>query len=179
MKKTLIVFSLLVMAVFLLSGNCFAKGQVLVYGTTEKVTDMDPCNAYDFHTWEIFYNIYQGLMSYPAGKTNLVPGLADERRELTEVAVRRLQELRVLIRDGTAELSPWLSIAPESARLVGTTLGSWNALKPLLLAFREVPSVTLSGALSPMRTNALDLTRVARAIAILLRYGAIGDEADK
>ena len=49
----------------------------LVYGTTEKVTDMDPANAYDFHTWEIFYNIYQGLVGYPAGKTNLVPKLAE------------------------------------------------------------------------------------------------------
>ena len=77
MKKAIIVFSLLVMAVFLLSGNSFAKSQALVYGTTEKVSDMDPCNAYDFHTWEIFYNIYRGLMSYPPGKTNLVPGLAE------------------------------------------------------------------------------------------------------
>jgi len=48
----------------------------LVYGTTEKVIDLDPANAYDFHTWEIFYNIYQGLLRYPPGKTNLVPGLA-------------------------------------------------------------------------------------------------------
>jgi len=56
-----------------------AKGfaQTLVYGTTEKVIDMDPANAYDFHTWEIFYNIYQGLLRYPPGKTNLVPGLAE------------------------------------------------------------------------------------------------------
>ena len=28
--------------------------KVLVYGTTEKVSDMDTANAYDFHTWEIF-----------------------------------------------------------------------------------------------------------------------------
>src|SRR4030067_1036191 len=52
--------------------------EVVVYGTTEKVTDMDPANAYDFHTWEIFYNIYQGLMGYPAGKPNLVPNLAEK-----------------------------------------------------------------------------------------------------
>jgi peptide/nickel transport system substrate-binding protein len=58
------------------ASNSFAK-VTLVYGTTEKVTDMDPANAYDFHTWEIFYNIYQGLMGYPAGKTNLVAGLAE------------------------------------------------------------------------------------------------------
>jgi peptide/nickel transport system substrate-binding protein len=50
--------------------------ETLVYGTTEKVIDMDPANAYDFHTWEIFYNIYQGLLRYPPGKTNLVAGLA-------------------------------------------------------------------------------------------------------
>ncbi|MEW5724691.1 MAG: ABC transporter substrate-binding protein [Thermodesulfobacteriota bacterium] len=49
----------------------------LVYGTTERVTDMDPANAYDFHTWEIFYNIYGGLMGYEAGKTELVPQLAE------------------------------------------------------------------------------------------------------
>jgi peptide/nickel transport system substrate-binding protein len=56
--------------------QAFAKKQTLVYGTTEKVTDMDPASSYDFHTWEIFYNIYQGLLRYPPGKTNLVPGLA-------------------------------------------------------------------------------------------------------
>jgi peptide/nickel transport system substrate-binding protein len=61
--------------VFFASGS-FAR-VTLVYGTTEKVTDMDPANAYDFHTWEIFYNIYQGLLGYPPGKTNLVPGLAE------------------------------------------------------------------------------------------------------
>ncbi len=54
----------------------FAK-VTLVYGTTEKVIDMDPAQAYDFHTWEIFYNIYEGLLEYPAGKTDLVPGLAE------------------------------------------------------------------------------------------------------
>jgi len=62
------------LAVFPVKG--FAK-DTLVYGTTEKVTDMDPCHAYDFHTWEIFYNIYQGLLKYPPGKTNIVPGLAE------------------------------------------------------------------------------------------------------
>jgi peptide/nickel transport system substrate-binding protein len=49
----------------------------LVYGTTEKVTDMDPANAYDFHTWEIFQNIYQGLVAYTPGTTTLVPALAE------------------------------------------------------------------------------------------------------
>ncbi|MBW2305256.1 MAG: peptide ABC transporter substrate-binding protein, partial [Deltaproteobacteria bacterium] len=55
----------------------FARSETIVYGTTEKVIDMDPANAYDFHTWEIFYNIYQGLLTYPPGSTELTPCLAE------------------------------------------------------------------------------------------------------
>ncbi len=62
---------------FIPTGGFAAAGDTIVYGTTEKVSDMDPAKAYDFHTWEIFYNVYQGLLSYPAGKTNLVPALAE------------------------------------------------------------------------------------------------------
>jgi len=49
----------------------------LVYGTTEKATDMDPASAYDFHTWEIFQNISTGLLAYKPGTTELVPALAE------------------------------------------------------------------------------------------------------
>ncbi|MEJ2166016.1 MAG: ABC transporter substrate-binding protein [Desulfobacterales bacterium] len=74
--KLALVCLMAVCLVFIASSS-FAARVTLVYGTTEKVTDMDPANAYDFHTWEIFYNIYQGLLGYPPGKTNLVPGLAE------------------------------------------------------------------------------------------------------
>ena len=58
MKK--IIVTLVLLLLFSITG--FATGGVeatttLVYGTTEKVTDMDPAHAYDFHTWEIFQNI--------------------------------------------------------------------------------------------------------------------------
>ena len=61
MKKLLLVATCLALVGLLLPANTVA-GTTLVYGTTERVTDMDPANAYDFHTWEIFYNIYQGLL---------------------------------------------------------------------------------------------------------------------
>jgi peptide/nickel transport system substrate-binding protein len=48
----------------------------LVYGTTDKVSDMDPASAYDFHTWEIFQNVSCGLLAYTPGTTKIVPGLA-------------------------------------------------------------------------------------------------------
>jgi peptide/nickel transport system substrate-binding protein len=65
------------------AGAAFAAGDMemeqatLVYATTEKITDVDPANAYDFHTWEIFQNINRGLLAYKPGTTELIPGLAE------------------------------------------------------------------------------------------------------
>ena len=69
--KKLLVFGLAVL-MLLSFGTMVNARTTLVYGTTEKVIDMDPANAYDFHTWEIFYNIYQGLYKYKIGETTLV-----------------------------------------------------------------------------------------------------------
>ena len=78
MKKILILSVLLIaFAAFSFAGGQQDETKVLVYGTTEKVTDMDTAHAYDFHTWEIFQNIYQGLLAYEPGTTELIPGLAE------------------------------------------------------------------------------------------------------
>jgi peptide/nickel transport system substrate-binding protein len=51
----------------------------LIIGTTDKLTgSIDSAQAYDFHTWEIFQNMSQGLLTYKPGTTELVPGLAAE-----------------------------------------------------------------------------------------------------
>jgi len=74
MKKLVFLF----LAAALVFASCGKDTQgALVYGTTEKVTDMDTANAYDFHTWEIFQNINQGLLTYKPGTTEVVPGLAE------------------------------------------------------------------------------------------------------
>ena len=70
------LFTLLLVLGLAFSVSAVWAQTTLVYGTTEKVTDMDPANAYDFHTWEIFQNIYQGLVAYAPGTTDLVPALA-------------------------------------------------------------------------------------------------------
>lgn len=77
MRWTKVLLSLSLIAVLTLSSLSAFAAATIVYGTTERVTDMDPANAYDFHTWEIFRNIYAGLMAYPPGETELVPGLAE------------------------------------------------------------------------------------------------------
>jgi peptide/nickel transport system substrate-binding protein len=105
-KLTIIVVIVVLVAValyFLLKPKVpVVEKTSLIYGTTEKVTDMDPANAYDFHTWEIFYNIYQGLLGYPAGKTDLVPQLA-EKYEIVDDGKGYIFTLRkgVQFSDGT------------------------------------------------------------------------------
>ena len=86
MKKAGRILVLLTVAAMMLTAACSkqkdekttAKTSVktIVYGTTDKVSDMDPANAYDVHTWEVFYNIDRGLLAYTPGTTDIIPGLA-------------------------------------------------------------------------------------------------------
>jgi len=90
MKKALLILLLVFLAVGMLFVGCKPKEEAaeaapaeevqdtLVYATTDKISDMDPANAYDFHTWEIFQNIGSGLLRYKPGTTDLIPGLATE-----------------------------------------------------------------------------------------------------
>jgi len=73
MKRLLLILALVILA----AGVVVGAGKTIVYGTTEKMTNLDPAEAYDFHTWEIFYNVYQGLLNYTPGTTQIVPGMAE------------------------------------------------------------------------------------------------------
>lgn len=69
----------LAVTVALAFASCARKpvSETMIIGTTDKVIDMDTANAYDFHTWNIMFNIYQGLWAYEPGTTDLVPALAE------------------------------------------------------------------------------------------------------
>ncbi len=54
-----------------------AKETKIVIGVTDKVTDLDPANAYDFYTWEVLSNIMEGLVKYKPGTTQIVPAIAE------------------------------------------------------------------------------------------------------
>jgi len=51
--------------------------EVIILGTIDKITVLDPAKAYDFFTWEVLNNIGEGLLKYKPGTTELVPGLAE------------------------------------------------------------------------------------------------------
>ncbi len=80
--------SVLLLALALILAGCAAEKKVsekttpkpskeIVIGVTDKITELDPANAYDFYTWEVLNNIMGGLMRYKPGTTQLEPYLAE------------------------------------------------------------------------------------------------------
>ena len=48
----------------------------IIMGTTDTAIHFDPANAYDLHSWNIIYNVYDELMTITPGGNKPVPSLA-------------------------------------------------------------------------------------------------------
>ncbi len=81
-SRLVLIFTGLLVAALLL--GCAQQPQekpttvkTITIGVTDKITELDPANAYDFYTWEVMNNIMGGLMRYKPGTTELEPYLAE------------------------------------------------------------------------------------------------------
>ncbi len=88
-----------------------AEKKVIIIGTTDRVTDLDPANAYDFFTWEVLSNIAEGFFKYEPTTLELKPALAEsyEVQEGGKVWVLKLRK-GLKFRDGTeltADVVKW------------------------------------------------------------------------
>jgi len=84
----------------------------LIIGTTDTVTDLDPGETYDFHTWEIFHNMADTLLVYVPGTTDLQPGLAEDFPDVSDDGLEYTFKLKPGLKftDGTplnAEVVKW------------------------------------------------------------------------
>ena len=143
--------------------------ETLVYATTDKVSDMDPANAYDFHTWELFRNIGRGLLSYKPGTTQIVPGLATEYsvNDAGDVYTFTLRE-GVNFSDGTpfnAEAVKWsidrvINIAGDPSWLVSDFVDSVDVVDEYTVRFNLqgpvgfFPDLVATVPYFPMNPNA-------------------------
>ncbi len=59
------------------NGGGGASGEPWILGTTESVTAMDPAGSYDFGSWNLQYNIFEQLLTIPAGETEPVGDAAE------------------------------------------------------------------------------------------------------
>ncbi len=113
LKRALVSFLLvLVLLAGLVPVAMAQEGETLIIGTTDKVTDLDPAETYDFHTWEIFYNVSGTLLTYIPGTTELQPDLAADFPTASEDGLEWTFKLRegLVFPDGTpcdAEAVKW------------------------------------------------------------------------
>jgi peptide/nickel transport system substrate-binding protein len=116
--KTILALASLFLLVGMLAAQCPPAGtpvetpSQLIIGTTDKVTDLDPANSYDFHTWEIHHNTADTLLVYKAGTTDLMPGLAEAMPSISSDGLEYTFKLRPNLKfgDGTpcnAEAVKW------------------------------------------------------------------------
>jgi peptide/nickel transport system substrate-binding protein len=66
-------------------GGSGGSGKPIVVGTTDSIeltkknpAPLDPATAYDSATWNVFYNTFQMLLTYPRGSTTPTPDAAKE-----------------------------------------------------------------------------------------------------
>jgi len=139
-----------------------APVEPLIIGTTDSVTQLDPAQTYDFHTWEIFHNTADTLLTYIAGTSDLQPGLAEDMPEVSEDGLEYTFKLREGLKftDGTpldAEAVKWsidrvVVIAGDPNWLVTSFVESVEVIDELTVKFKlldPVPYFSLLVATTP------------------------------
>lgn len=58
------------------SGGSSSSGKTIVLGTTDQPSVLDPAGAYDLPDWNIIYNVFQTLLTIPAGGNTPIPDAA-------------------------------------------------------------------------------------------------------
>ncbi|GBF08297.1 dipeptide ABC transporter, dipeptide-binding protein DppA [Aeropyrum pernix] len=71
-----IIVILVIAAGFYILFSRQQAANVIVIGTTDDVTELDPATSYDFFTWEVLSNVMAGLVTYDQ-QGNIVPYLAE------------------------------------------------------------------------------------------------------
>jgi peptide/nickel transport system substrate-binding protein len=92
------------LAIMFAGATAISAQTTLVYGSIDKVTDMDPASSYDFHPWEIFQNTNLGLLTYEPGTAKVIPGLAEAMPTISADGLEYTFKLRKGLKftDGTA-----------------------------------------------------------------------------
>lgn len=74
MKKLLVITTVMIFFCWLTSLT--ASGEVLVVGTTDRITTLDPADSYDYWSSNVIFNTHDGLVETKPGGTEIEPVLA-------------------------------------------------------------------------------------------------------
>jgi len=78
LKFRVLGIGVLVLALGLvLSLGALTQENILIIGTTDRITQLAPANSYDYWTWHTFQQVTQALVTLPPGSTVISPSLAE------------------------------------------------------------------------------------------------------
>lgn len=180
MKKLVVL--LVTFALLAGSLSFAAPKKTLIYGTTDKVTDMDTASAYDIHTWDVFQNIDKGLLAYKPGTTEIIPGLAStyDVNKTGDVYTFHLRS-GLKFTDGTAftaDVVKWsiervIALKGDPSWLVGDFVKEVTVKDPLTVVFTLkqpcafFPALVATPTYFPVNPNDFPVDKIIKDISEL------------
>ena len=74
--KKILIFIVSILSISFFSAVLFAKNSMVV-SYKDDVSTLDPAIGYDWQNWSMIKSLFDGLMDYEPGTTNLTPDLAE------------------------------------------------------------------------------------------------------
>ena len=156
-----------------------AASDILILGTTDRVTELSFANSYDHFTWHVLRHTTQGLLRLEPGTTALKPALA-ESWEISDDGLVYTFHLRpgVVFWDGTPCDANSVKWALERTLRLDGPEGGVGLIKPVIKSIDVIDDLTVQITLNyPDRTFLIRMTD--NVIPSLVYTGAPEDDFAK
>ena len=137
-----------------------AASDILILGTTDRITELSFANSYDHFTWHILRHTTQGLLRLEPGTTAIKPGIA-ESWEISEDGLVYTFHLRpgVVFWDGTPCDANSVKWALERTLRLNGPEGGVGLIKPVIKSIDVLDDLTVQITLNyPDRTFLIRMT---------------------
>ncbi|HAF70752.1 MAG: Oligopeptide ABC transporter, periplasmic oligopeptide-binding protein [Acetothermia bacterium 64_32] len=168
----------IIAAVVFLAAGALAS-DILILGTTDRITELSFANSYDHFTWHILRHTTKALLALEPGTNELVPGVA-ESWEISEDGLVYTFHLRegVVFWDGTPCDAGAVKAALERTLRLDGPEGGVGLIKPVIKSIEAVDPLTVRITLNyPDRTFLIRMTD--NVIPSLIYTGAPEDDFAK
>ncbi|MBE3598741.1 MAG: peptide ABC transporter substrate-binding protein [Limnochordaceae bacterium] len=159
------------------AGALAAQDSTLIIGTTDKVTQLEPANSYDFWTWHVLEQTTGTLVTPEPGTARLVPSLAERWQISSDAKVYTFYLRRgVTFTDGTPFNAQAMKWSLERALKLDGPEGAVGLIKGID-KIEAVDEYTLRITLK--QSDATFLARLADPIAPVMAFSPKSMPADK
>jgi len=143
-----------------LSVGAWAETDILILGTTDRITELSFANSHDYFTWHILRHTTRALLSLEPGTNKIVPGVA-KSWEVSEDGLVYTFHIRSGLKfwDGTPCNAKAVKWALERTIRLNDPMGRVELIAPLIKSIEAVDDLTVKITLRhPDRTFLIRMT---------------------